>query len=127
MLDVEVIIEAKLQELERIPHGPHAGRRLEMGGASDAEKNQILRESLRDIADRLSPSLLETMPAVALEQLVVMSVVKGHDTAGLLKSLMNSFLVAYITPETHSRAFRHLEGLEALRAEVARGRQATHH
>lgn len=123
----ETIIEAKLQELAEIPPGPLSGRRLELGGISQTERDRILREGLRDIANRLSPSLLEMMPAVALDQLIVMSVVKQQDTAGLLKSLLNSFLVAYISPETHDRAFNHLEGLEKLRAEVATTRKATQH
>lgn len=127
MLEAEAIIEAKLQELAKIPQGPDGGRRLELGGIGGAEQEGIIREGLRDIASRLSPSLLDMMPAVALEQLVVMSVVKGHDTAGLLKSLLNSFLVAYITPETHRRAFHHLESLESLRAEVADSRKAACH
>lgn len=127
MPEVETVIEAKLQELAGIPPGPLSGRRLELGGISQTERDRILQEGLRDIAKRLSPSLLEMMPAVALDQLIVMSVVKQQDTAGLLKSLLNSFLVAYISPETHDRAFNHLEGLEKLRAEVANTRKATQH
>jgi len=127
MPSVEAIIDGKLEELAQIPPGPHGGRRLELGGASKSEYEQILRRSMEDIARRVSPDLLQMLPAVALEQLVVMSVVKDHDTAGLLKSLLNSFLVAYITPETHQRAFRHLEGLEQLRSEVAQQRQPAKH
>lgn len=79
---------------------------------------------MRDIAERLTPDILEILPVVAIEQLIVMSVTNNHDTAGLIKSLLNSFLAAYITPETSTRAFHHLEGLESLRAEVARARKS---
>lgn len=61
---------------------------------------------------------LET-PVERLDQFVVMSVVKNHDTAGLLRSLLNSFMIAYSCPETADRAFAALLELEALRAEVA--------
>lgn len=61
---------------------------------------------------------LET-PVERLDQFAVMSVVKNHDTAGLLRSLLNSFMIAYSCPETVDRAFTALLGLEALRAEIA--------
>lgn len=61
---------------------------------------------------------LET-PVERLDQFTVMSVVKNHDTAGLLRSLLNSFMIAYSYPETADRAFAALLELEALRAEIA--------
>ena len=61
---------------------------------------------------------LET-PVERLDQFAVMSVVKNHDTAGLLRSLLNSFMIAYSCPETADRAFAALLELEALRAEIA--------
>lgn len=121
--EVEALIDARLQELALIPVGPHGGRRLEIGGASPEERDRLIRTGMRDIAERLTPDILEILPVVAIEQLIVMSVTNNHDTAGLIKSLLNSFLAAYITPETSSRAFQHLEGLETLRAEVASARK----
>ena len=64
---------------------------------------------------------LET-PVERLDQFAVMSVVKNHDTAGLLRSLLNSFMIAYSCPETADRAFAALLELEALRAEIADAR-----
>ena len=64
---------------------------------------------------------LET-PVERLDQFAVMSVVKNHDTAGLLRSLLNSFMIAYSCPETADRAFKALLELEALRAEIADAR-----
>jgi|TARA_R110000851_G_scaffold24942_2_gene72033 hypothetical protein len=121
--EVEAMIDAKLQELAQIPVGPHGGRRLEIGGVSPVECERLIRVGMRDIAERLTPDILDIMPVVAIEQLIVMSVTNNHDTAGLIKSLLNSFLAAYITPETSTRAFHHLEGLESLRAEVASARK----
>ena len=60
-----------------------------------------------------------------LDQFAVMSVVKDDDTAGLLRSLINSFVIAYSTPETSDRAFLALTQLEDLRAEVAKARVQT--
>lgn len=65
---------------------------------------------------------LET-PVERLDQFAVMSVVKNHDTGGLLRSLVNSFMIAYSCPETADRAFAALLELEALRAELADARQ----
>lgn len=65
---------------------------------------------------------LET-PVERLDQFAVMSVVKNHDTGGLLRSLINSFMIAYSCPETADRAFAALLELEAMRAELAHARQ----
>ncbi len=65
---------------------------------------------------------LET-PVERLDQFAVMSVVKNHDTVGLLRSLVNSFMIAYSCPETADRAFAALLDLEAMRAELADARQ----
>ncbi len=64
---------------------------------------------------------LET-PVERLDQFAVMSVARNHDTAGMLRSLVNSFMIAYACPETADRAFKALVELEALRAEVASAR-----
>jgi hypothetical protein len=63
-------------------------------------------------------------PVELLAQFAVMSVIKNHDTGGLLRSLVNSFLIAYSTPETADRAYLALTQLEALRVEVGEVRKA---
>lgn len=63
-------------------------------------------------------------PVELLDQFAVMSVIKNHDTGGLLRSLVNSFLIAYSTPETADRAYLALTQLEALRVEVGEARKA---
>lgn len=125
-------VEAKLCELDTIPFGSIAGRRLEYAGKVEggqrirltaAESRQQIGLCLTDIADRLGLDFFNQTPAVALEQLTVMSIIKNHDTAGLLKSLINSFLVAYSTPETHERSYQSLVDLEGMRAEVGEARK----
>ena len=112
-------VDKKLQELAAIPMGSASGRRLELGVADPSVIPDVYRKGFTDIAERLGLHFFELSPVVALDQLVVMSINKNHDTAGLLKSLINSFLVAYVTPETSDRAYSNLVGLESLRAEVA--------
>ena len=133
--DIAQAVEAKLRELDGIPYGSIAGRRLELGGKLDdgqhirlppAEARQQIGLYLTDIAGRLGIGFFNQAPAVVLEQLVVMSIIKNHDTAGLLKSLINSFLVAYSTPETHERAYQSLVDLEGMRAEVGEARKLAH-
>ena len=70
-------------------------------------------------ADRFSET-----PVELLDQFAVMSVIKNHDTGGLLRSLVHSFLIAYSTPETADRAYLALMQLEALRVEVGEARKA---
>lgn len=130
--DIAQAVEAKLRELDHIPYGSIAGRRLEFAGKFEdgqrirltpAEVRQQIGLCLADIAGRLGVVFFNQTPAVVLEQLVVMSIIKNHDTAGLLKSLINSFLVAYSTPETHERAYQGLVDLEGMRAEVGETRK----
>lgn len=121
---VASMVESKLSELATIPHGSDTGRRLQLGGQASEQVYEYLRATFTEIAMRLGADLFRQTPAILLDQLAVMSATKDHHTAGLLKSVINSFLIAYSTPETHARAYAHLEGLEALRAEVAAGRAA---
>ena len=121
---VASVVESKLQELASIPYGRETGRPLQLGGISPEYAAEYLRRCFTDIAQRLGVDLFRQTPVILLDQMAVMSATKDHDTAGLLKSVINSFLIAYSTPETSDRAYAHLEGLEALRAEVAAGRAA---
>lgn len=120
---IEDAVEKKLSELDGVPVGLATGRRMELGAKDPSKIRDIYRRSFTDIAERLGLHFFEMTPVVALDQLVVVSVTKNQDTAGLVKSLINSFLVAYVTPETHQRAYDCLEGLEALRTEVSTRRR----
>lgn len=127
MYDVAIAetVEAKLLELDGLTVGMATGRRLEFNGAkpgsqyTPAEIRALMGRSMADIGRRVGLHFLQMTPAVALEQFIIVSVIKDQDTAGLIKSLINSFLVTYCTPETTDRAYVHLEGLEGLRREVA--------
>jgi hypothetical protein len=119
---IAAVVEVKLQELDAIPHGIETGRRLEIGGQALESTRDYLRRAFTDIGKRVGIDVLERTPAVMLDQLAIMSAMKNHDTAGLLKSLSNSFMIAYVTPETSERAYAHLVGLEALRGEVQQRR-----
>jgi hypothetical protein len=115
-----------LAEVRAIPHGPAFGRRLELSGEGlTPEKiEEILTAQLVDIGERFGAVALERLPPLALEQFAVMAVAKDHDTAGLMLSMFNSFVVAYLTPETSGRAFGLMLELEALRREVGDIRKA---
>jgi hypothetical protein len=121
---IATAVEAKLQELASIPVGVLTGRRLELGG-DKAKASEGMRRLFTDIGERVGLHFLEMTPAVLLEQFAIQSVLKDHDTAGLLKSLINSFLIDYATPETNDQAYGHLLSLEALRATVAADRMRT--
>jgi hypothetical protein len=126
---VASVVDSKLNELATIPHGPETGRRLQIGGRTPEQIHEYLRATFTDVAHRLGVDLFRQTPAIVLDQLAVMSATKKHDAAGMLRNVINGFLSAYSTPETSDRAYEHLEGLGALRAEVAAGRaaQATKH
>lgn len=105
--------------------------RLELADAatgqpqSAAQRHTNLTVLFGEIAKGMGVERFAETPVERLDQFAVMSVVKNHDTAGLLTSLMNSFMIAYANPETSERAFEALVTLEALRAEVADARGQT--
>lgn len=123
-------VEAKLVKLDAIPFGVATGRRLEMAG-KNSDNSPITPEQHRenrrlvmtDIAERVGLHFFEMTDAVLLDQLIAISVIQNHDTAGLLRSLINSFLIAYTKPETSVTAYQHLLGLESLRALIEGGMQ----
>ena len=120
------IAKTKYVEACSFEHGVATGRRLELAGYSltAEELETAVVKQFVDIARRIGAEFLLKTPGVALEQFAIMAIMRNQDTAGLLKSLINSFLVAYMTPETSERAFTHLVGLESLRAEVKASRTA---
>ncbi|MBA1280333.1 hypothetical protein [Stutzerimonas stutzeri] len=122
---LKLIANAKYDETLAIPRGTAAGRRLQLAATdrTPAQIKTIFIDQYVDIGRRLGPEMLRNMPAVALEQFVVMAITRDHDSAGLIKSLINSFMVAYLTPETTGRAFDNLVAIEGLREEVARTRR----
>ena len=117
MEQIEAAVEAKLRDLDAIPFGIETGRRLDMGGMkSDGasmtpeQHRENRRLVMKDIAERVGLHFFEMTDAVLLDQFVTMSVIQNHDTAGLLRSLINSFLIAYTKPKTTLTAFQHLRG-----------------
>lgn len=121
-----LLLESRVESAMQHPHF-----RLELvdaktGLALPPEKR---RESLMflfgEIMKGMGVERFAETPVELLDQFAVMSVVKDDDTAGLLRSLVNSFVIAYSTPETSDRAFLALTQLEDLRAEVAKARVQT--
>lgn len=122
----------KLKELSGLPVGFESGRRLtaddlrEKGIDLTAEQVHLaLATNFKNVAERLGIEFFMATPAAALEQFTLMSILRNEDCAGMLKSLINSFMLTYITAETSDKAFSHLLGLESLRAEVAKSRNLT--
>lgn len=123
---ISVLIESRVEMALEHPHFRLALADGKTGLALSPEKR---RENLRilfgEILKGMGVEHFAKTPVELLDQFAVMSVVKNHDTAGLLSSLINSFVIAYSTPETSDRAFLALTQLEDLRAEVAQARVQT--
>lgn len=92
------------------------------GPLSDDERRKTLTVLFGEIVKAMGAERFAETPVERLDQFAVMSVVKNHDTAGLLRSLVNSFMIAYSNPETSDQAFQALLKIEALRAKVADSR-----
>lgn len=132
--EIRAAVEAKLQELDGIAYGPKTGRRYQLavsnaqGTAKTPEEHREMRRLLlTDIAERLGLHFFQMADTVLLDQLVTVSVIKNHDTAGLLKSLINSFLIAYTNGETTTQAYQCLQALEMLRAMIEKPMGRTQH
>lgn len=126
--EIHDAVEAKLLVLDAIPFGMESGRRLDMAG-KNADGSTMTPEQHREnrrlvminIAERVGLHFFEMTDAMLIDQLITMSVLQNHDTAGLLRSLINSFLIAYTKPETTGLAYQQLQGLELLRAYIEKG------
>lgn len=92
------------------------------GPLSDDERRETLTVLFSEIAKGMGVERFADTPVERLDQFAVMSVVNNHDTAGLLRSLVNSFMIAYANPDTSDQAFQALLKIEALRAKVADSR-----
>jgi hypothetical protein len=133
-LEIDEAVEAKLRELDCIAFGAATGRRFQVGGMNPdgsimttAQHRESQRRVMTDIAQRVGLHFFMMTDAVMLDQLVVVSTIQNHDTAGLLKSLINSFLIAYTNKDTTNLAYQQLQGLELLRARIEKGVLATKH
>lgn len=123
---ISVLLESRVERAMERPHF-----RLELADAktgmplSPEKRRENLRILFGEILKGMGVEHFAKTPVELLDQFAAMSVVKNHDTAGLLSSLINSFVIAYSTPETSDRAFLALTQLEDLRAEVAQARVQT--
>lgn len=117
-------IEAVNRKVEAALQVPHFRLQLAMDGGpvSGQGRREILSAGFAQLRMALGAERFDAMPAEALDQFTVMSVIKDHDGRGLIVSLMNSFMIAYVTPETCDKAYACLEELERLRGEVGRVR-----
>lgn len=118
---ISVLLESRVERAMERPHF-----RLELVDAktglplSPEKRRENLRILFGEILKGMGMEHFAKTPVELLDQFAVMSVVKNHDTAGLLRSLINSFVIAYSTPETSDRAVQALTQLEGLRGEVSK-------
>lgn len=111
------IVARKVKEATAVPHF-----RLQIAGPngpmSGRERREALTALFGQILEAVGPERFDQMPAELLDQFAVQSLAQNHDTRGLLVSLLNSFMIAYVTPETSPAAFQALQYVEHLRAQV---------
>ncbi|MCF5372012.1 hypothetical protein [Pseudomonas syringae] len=129
---IKAAVASKLEDLDGTPMGSITGRHLTL---SDLQKQGIdmtpeqlrngLAKTFQNIAERLGVQYFQWLPTSLLEQFTLMSILRNEDCAGMLKSLINSFMISYVTQATTDEAFKHLLGLEELRARVATSRGLT--
>lgn len=121
-------VERKVAAAMEVPHF-RLQLALDGGPVGDDRRREILSASFAQLRMALGAERFDATPAEVLDQLTVMSVIRDHDTRGLLVSLVNSFMIAYVTPETCDGAYTCLEELERLRTVVGRvrGSRAQHH
>lgn len=114
-------VDSAMQQVFRLEVGDQNGE-----PCSDEHRKEILTILFGQIYDAVGAKRFLELPPEALDQFAVMSLVKNHDTQGLLSSLINSFMIAYLTPETSDEAFKCLEKLEGMRKEIGDARLFKH-
>lgn len=81
------------------------------------ERRHVLDVMFREIRNELGVERFGTLPIEVLDQFAVMTIVQDHNTALLLKHLIESFMRAYAHPLTVERAYLHLQDLVTLSEE----------
>lgn len=116
---VEAIVDKQLNAAANVPYGRNTGRRFEVKLKS-AAGSQLNAEEIRaqfkivmlDIARRVGVEFVDYIDPISLDQFITISIIKNHDTAGLIRSLIRSFIAAYNDPQTNAAAYGTLEDLE---------------
>ena len=124
-IPVEVISLIKQRVAIALEHTFRLELSTPNGTQSKVEREKVLTTLFLEIAKGMGFDRFMVTPVERLDQFAVMSVVKNHDTCGLLLSLVNSFMIAYSTPETVDAAYEALVSLERLRAQIAESRGQT--
>lgn len=86
------------------------------------ERKEWLARSFYEICAGMGFERFLEVPVERLVRFSLKAIENDHDTKGLLKSLLNSFMIAYSAPETSDHAYRALLTLESLRGQVADAR-----
>lgn len=107
--DLEALVESKVAETLALPQ-----RRLALGRASSSEMQSILRQGYSEILASIGADLFDKMPATIMEQFLITTIVKNHNTRGLLVGLIQSFTASYVVPQTSDIAYEGLKHMEAL-------------
>lgn len=115
---IQAAVKRKLEELSAMEKGAASGRLIEFEGLDEAQASKVLEQGLTEIANYVGLHFLIGTPPQALEQLVIAAANKRQSPAILIKSVLNNFLAAYITPDTSGKAERVFGELYELRQEV---------
>lgn len=95
---IQAAVNRKLEELKAMEKGAPTGRLLEFEGLEEEQGQKVLEQGLIEIANYVGLHFLIGTPPQALEQLVIAASNKRQSPAILIKSVLNNFLAAYITP-----------------------------
>ncbi len=112
--DLEQLVAGKVEETCALPL-----RRFQLAGASEQEMRSILTQGYSEILASIGADLFAKMPAAIMEQFLIMTITKNHNTRGLLVGLIQSFTTGYAVPQTNDHATKMLEQIEGL-AKTAR-------
>jgi hypothetical protein len=113
------IIRHKVQEALDSQFRLELGHRHTGAPISREDREEHLTVLFGALMNALGIERFLEMPVEILDQFAVMSVIKNHNTEAILVSLLKSFVVSYMIPETSERAFALLEKMESLKEEAA--------
>jgi ribosomal protein L19 len=115
---IKAVVSRKMAELKDMAQGASTGRLLGHGCMDPAEASELVEQGITEIAMHVGVHYVSGTPAQALEQLVIAASNRGQSPAALIKTVLNNFLVAYITPQTQPQTEAIFDQLSALRSVV---------
>lgn len=115
---IQAVVHAKLFDLEAMANDASTGRLLTFSDLPAEQHTEKVMQGITEIASYVGVHYVSKTPAQVLEQLVIAAHNSGQSPSVVVKTMLDNFLLAFITPATQAGALSVQEQLSVLRKEV---------